>query len=326
MLGKDITDTFEAGAIIWDSIAPQEADSSHENLSVNKNHQSRNDIMSLRTHQNNGSLDPLTSTITSPVIAAHLSNPTSSYPSAAPTTSTRKSSLNSARSSLNSFLGLTKLTNGVAALPRLKNTPPLTPRALSNDDIEITKKPLHPTTKNPSEEIRDSNVRVGKSDITVSNAAAKPKNSAPVGPPRGKLWVKILEARGLRPSYDPYVVCVFEWNESIARSPKSGEADVDKDDGKGREDISGGTPVKRSVSDMGRSMAIPMKSRQSSTASLSDHKIFKNGRQLTDPKWEHEAVLYATPIKQWFLFGAKNLFQRCSRGAVRYRCFHLRSI
>lgn len=300
LLGKDGTDGFEAGAIdcglcenSGDSFALQSADSSNEHLSTNKGYQSGNDVMPLRTRPKTAGLDPLTNTMTSPVQAAHLSNPTSSYPTKSPTTATLKSPspLTSARSSLTSFLELTKLTKDVAALPRSKNTPPLTPRALSNDDIEITKKSSLSTTKTVPEEIRDSNLRIDKSNNLASSVSATAKSSAPVGPPRGKLWVKILEARGLRPSYDPYVVCVFEWNESIARRAKSEETDADKDDSKGKEDFLGAVPVKRSISDMGRSMAIPMKSRQSSTASLSDHKIFKSGRQLTDPKWEHEAVL-----------------------------------
>ncbi|CAL8577156.1 Serine/threonine-protein kinase, variant 3 [Xanthoria parietina] len=37
-------------------------------------------------------------------------------------------------------------------------------------------------------------------------------------------------------------------------------------------------------------MAIPMKSRQSSTTSLSDQTNFKAGRQVTDPRWDHEAM------------------------------------
>ena len=53
----------------------------------------------------------------------------------------------------------------------------------------------------------------------------------------------------------------------------------------------GGVPIQRSGSDMGRSIAIPMKSRQSSTTSLDDHKDFKNGR-VTNPRWDHVAVLY----------------------------------
>lgn len=106
--------------------------------------------------------------------------------------------------------------------------------------------------------------------------------------------MKVSEGRGLKPSYDPYVVCVFEWNESIARRAKSGETETGRDEGKNKEDFLGGVPMMRSVSDMGKSIAIPMKSRQSSATSLSDHKAFKNGRQLTDPKWQHEAALWVT--------------------------------
>jgi protein-serine/threonine kinase len=60
---------------------------------------------------------------------------------------------------------------------------------------------------------------------------------------------------------------------------------------KGGEQSMGGVPIQRSGSDMGRSIAVPMKSRQSSTTSLSDQKDFKNGRQVTDPRWDHVAVL-----------------------------------
>lgn len=304
LLEKDTTDTFEAGVIFWglhenseDNLPWREAGSCNGTLSENIKHQSGNEVIPLGTHIKKGGLDPLPNIITYPPLAAHFSNPISLYLSTTPAIDTCDSQLNSARSSLTLFLELIKLTKGVAALPRSKNTPPLTPRALSNDDIETTKKPSLPTANEPLVETRDISLRNDKSDIDVSSISAIPKTSAPVGPPRGKLWVKILEARGLRPSYDPYVVCVFEWNESIARRAKSGEMDVDKDDGKGKEDLLRGVPVKRIVSDMGRSMAIPMKSRQGSTASLSDYKTFKNGRQLTDPKWEHEAVLYAKPFK-----------------------------
>ena len=108
--------------------------------------------------------------------------------------------------------------------------------------------------------------------------------------------MKVTEARGLRPSYDPYAVCVFEWNESIARNEGEDGKDgveMERDPSRGREDSLGGVPVKRSASDMGRSMAIPMKSRQSSTTSLSDQKKFKNGNSLvTDARWDHETMLY----------------------------------
>lgn len=102
----------------------------------------------------------------------------------------------------------------------------------------------------------------------------------------------ISEARGLRPSYNPYAVCAFEWIESIARGPKQGDADAEPDIRSREQSLGSGIPIQRSGSDMGgRSMAIPMKSRQSSTTSLNDFKDFKNGRQVTDPKWDHTGVL-----------------------------------
>ena len=82
--------------------------------------------------------------------------------------------------------------------------------------------------------------------------------------------------------YNPYAVCACEEVESIAK-PR----DVDNIG----EQPMGGVPIQRSGSDMGRSIAIPMKSRQSSTTSLDDHKEFKNGRQVTNPRWDHVAVL-----------------------------------
>lgn len=113
-------------------------------------------------------------------------------------------------------------------------------------------------------------------------------NAAPVGPLKGKLLVKVIEARGLRPSQDPFVVYAFEWNESIAKVPKQAEG-IDKDEN--RDGLSGPLSIRRSASEMGRSMAIPMKSRQSSTTSVPDYKNLQNGRTLTDPSWDHEGIL-----------------------------------
>ena len=82
-------------------------------------------------------------------------------------------------------------------------------------------------------------------------------------------------------------MCVFEDIESIAK-PRDVEAGSAANIG-GLP--MGGVPIQRSGSDMGKSIAIPMKSRQSSTTSLDDHKDFKNGRQVTNPRWDHVAVL-----------------------------------
>jgi protein-serine/threonine kinase len=179
----------------------------------------------------------------------------------------------------------------VAAPPSDKNTPPLSPRALSNDGSDNTNADRLPSPSSPG-----SGSQGDKGVNFTVNPSAMPNPPAPVKPPRGKLKVRIPEARGIRPSYDPYAVCVFEWNESIARGVMVDHEDTEKD-GNMRKDIRlTGVSIKRSPSDMGRSMAIPMKSRQGSTTSLSDHKNFKTSRPLTDPKWEHEAELCAKTL------------------------------
>lgn len=181
-----------------------------------------------------------------------------------------------------------KLTYNVAASPREKNTPPHSPRALSNEGTENTNKVR---VGNPSSPVNSS--QDDKEIVTTATLSNLPNTSAPVKPPRGKLKVRIPEARGIRPSYYPYAVCVFEWNESIARGTTVEDGDTEKTGNRGKEYMLAGASAKPILSDMGRSMAIPMKSRQGSTTSLSDYKNFKAGRQLTEPKWDHEAELCA---------------------------------
>ena len=255
--------------------------------------QSATDVIPLRTRGHTPGLKSLSGIITdSPVHAAHLSNPTSARSSTTPSTPTSEFSQTSAITSLSSYLELAKLTENVASLPRQKSTPPLTPRALSNDDSDSGRKAPAPTsnpTQSPPDDALFSSTQQEAAKNESSTDLSSSQDPLPVGPPKGKLSIKISAARGLRPSYDPYVVCVFEWNEYISKGPKLEDSDMEKNDTKGREE---GLPIKRSGSDMGRSMAIPMKSRQSSTTSLSDQKNFKSGRQVTDPSWEHEATLY----------------------------------
>lgn len=244
-------------------------------------------------------LNPLSSITTSPTVhAAHILNPSSRYPSTTPTTPTSGDFAASALSSLSSHLENIKLTEDAALSSRVKSTPPQTPRALSNDATSSDLQSPAPSTKPALSNLSNSTTN----DSKVHSAAATGgtttpvmpnagSTSAPVGPPKGKLSVMISEARGLRPSYDPYVVCVFEWNEYISRGPKMEEVDMDREDALNKDDGIGGVAIRRSGSDMGRPVAIPMKSRQSSTASLSDQKDLRGVRQVTDPKWNHEAIL-----------------------------------
>ncbi|KAI9749091.1 MAG: hypothetical protein M4579_007007 [Chaenotheca gracillima] len=264
--------------------------------------------------------NPLTSIITaSNVHATHLSNPTApqQHPATTPTTPTESAHPSAAfghgSSSVagtSSYFELKRLTEGASASPSKKNTPPLTPRSSStevtnevtNADRQITSAPsaanrgpspseaaaaLAKAQKPQPPPVQDAPVAAVAHPMQRSQSR-QGANAATVGPPKGKLIVKISEARGLRPSYDPYVVCVFEWNEYISKGPKSKkELEQDVEDKSNQE--SGGIAIKRSGSDMGRPMAIPMKSRQSSNTSNSDPKEMR-GTAMTDPRWDHEAT------------------------------------
>jgi len=124
--------------------------------------------------------------------------------------------------------------------------------------------------------------------VTLTNTPS-PTNP-PVGPPKGKLIVKIQEARDLIPSKYPYVVCTFESNEFISKGPRRSFDGVDtqgsdksRKNGYGNSSSPGGP---------GRSIAIPMTSRQSSSTSLSEMQGPKvSNAGSTNPKWEHNAVL-----------------------------------
>ena len=233
-----------------------------------------------RRHTQSAFSNPLSNVMTNnSVHAAHLSNPTNSPSATVPTSPTADLPSASALSSLTSHLEMIKLTDGITG-STVKATPPITPRTLSNDGSDTAKREAsvgeHPVQR----------------DDSVSTAVLEGSRAGPpVPPPKGKLKVQILGARGLRPSYDPYAVCVFEWIESIAHGQTQDESALDFDM-RGRENSLGGLAIQRSGSDMGgRSMAIPMRSRQSSNTSLSDQKEFRHAREVTDLQWDHESVL-----------------------------------
>ena len=187
-------------------------------------------------------------------------------------------------SALSSCLDLVKLTRGVA-LPRKKNTPPHTPRANSsstNDVIPPSSLPRLSTSSNNQNGIaQHDDVKNTDSYIELP----------PTRKPKGKLLLHISHARGLKPSFDPYVVCFFELNEYITRGPKPTGEEVERSQSRPREALFGGVPIQRSGSDMGRPIAIPMKSRQGSSTSVSDHRNgAQHGQQVTAPHWDIEAT------------------------------------
>lgn len=209
------------------------------------------------------------------VPAAHISNPSSDVQSSQVLSPAHASPQVIAHDSRVSIEELEKLTVGATPVARKKNTPPLTPRALSREDKRGAKSPR-------------SNISAPTSDDGGSaQPSQRMSDPSPTILPRGKLTITIAEGRGLRPAFDPYCVCVFEYNEYISRGPRQDRMDIDSAPQSAAADPTS-VPIKRTDSDVGRAVAIPMKSRQSSTNGASDG----NGVQkVTDPHWNHEAIL-----------------------------------
>ncbi|KAF2236748.1 kinase-like protein [Viridothelium virens] len=212
---------------------------------------------------------PLTKVVKPTVHAHHISNPATCTNISPPVTPANKSSSRPPHSRRRSHSSPTqkskRLTEG-ACLPS-QNTPPQTPRALSNEDKSNQ---THPSQTHGGTPLAKSQSQDGSTAGSV------------IGSPKGKLSVMISEARALRPAVDPYVVCQFQWNEYISRGPK------------GEETLGNGLAKRllprRSEGDAGRPMAIPMKSRQSSNTSIIDSKDTKLDNRVADPKWDHEAI------------------------------------
>jgi protein-serine/threonine kinase len=226
-------------------------------------------------------MNPLSSVVTaSNVHAAHFSNPSESPDTAHNIPSHAR--LNSEFHESPSYDRLKKLTDDA---PRKKSSPATPTRALSNQTIKSD-------ASGGSDPANGQNGKTNTSEpalTPVQTSLTAP--GAPAPTPKGKLTVKIVEARGLRKSRDPYVVAVFQRNELVSKGPLPDEND-DNEDATSSPAL-GGIPISRSGSDSGRPMAIPMKSRQSSNTSLSDYRDFKikGRRSMTNPKWDTEAVL-----------------------------------
>ncbi|KAL4880060.1 kinase-like domain-containing protein [Aspergillus karnatakaensis] len=233
---------------------------------------------------------PVSSISDDPVLASHFSNPTLSHASEAlclaeaPLLDHEKPHVST------SSENLAKLTGNLSPSPQLKNTPPLTPRTMSDDDPQPNKKPpkstprsSNPTQPKPNDISDPADEITGKlNEVFPSSMDTSPQATGPpLASPNGKLFVNISEAKGLRPGFDPYVVCVFEWNECISKSVQDEEEESLKRQQKEREQLD---------LDAGRPMAIPMKSRQSSHNSALDGPDLRGQAPVTDPHWNHEAV------------------------------------
>ena len=169
--------------------------------------------------------------------------------------------------------GLKELTRAVT----FKSGPPTPTRALS-----AARPSASDVTGKPSNDGAEaSGTHTPRSTTSGAQAPA----------PKGKLTIKIIEARGLRRSRDPYVVVVFQRSELISGGPQPSDED---------DNLSvatpgiGGIPIQRQGSDSGRPMAILMRSRQSSNTSVTDYNTFRSRSarlSFTSPKWDAEAEL-----------------------------------
>lgn len=224
---------------------------------------------------------PVSSTNTKSVSAAHISNPSTSIQSPRPASPnvSDPSSPNKHKAPVSTEEEST-LTSSAAAASREKSTPPLSPRASSHEGRQEKRSPLSSTssTKQEVKSEPDEKSRIKSEGLPTATA-------------RGKLAVKIAEARNIRPCYDPYVVCVFEWNEYISEGPKHDAMDVDGEEKPRHRETLSSQPMRRTESDMGKPVAIPMRSRQSSRNGLSETHEDRPSMKINDPQWDHEAML-----------------------------------
>ncbi|EAW08094.1 serine/threonine protein kinase SCH9 [Aspergillus clavatus NRRL 1] len=240
---------------------------------------------------------PVSSISDDPVLASHFSNP--SLPPASDPLDLPEVPLLAHEKPLSmSSENLTKLTGNLSDASCPKNTPPLTPRAMSNEGSQTAEK-NPPVTSCPrsSEQSQSDDMATSADEIAGKLNEAFPsqldcseseqdqqqqQQSGPsLGPLKGKLYVKITEARGIRPGFDPYVVCVFEWNEVISKSAHDEEEASIERQQKEKE---------KSDREAGRPMAIPMKSRQSSNNSALEGHDPRGKSPVADPHWNHEAT------------------------------------
>jgi len=211
---------------------------------------------------------PLLNVVTAPPIpTAFISNPTSDSSSVNPAHSIIAQLSTSRRQSRSlSRRGSKRLTKGGSLPPGTQSTPPHTPRTRSQDGTA-------PAAITPLAISR-----------TIGPAPAT------TGPVLGKLTVEISEGRGFRPSYDPYIVCQFQWSEYISQGPINADVELRQKANLRQPNGLGGVAMRRTDSGS-RPRAIPMSSRQSSHTGRDATEDRSTGHEVTDPKWEHKTVL-----------------------------------
>ncbi|KAI1107591.1 kinase-like domain-containing protein [Jackrogersella minutella] len=268
----------ERGVKLSDASGDSDTAASGQSNRSSLNNKSGTDLSQLRVRRATLA-SPLTSIVTtSSVLASHLSIPSER---ASVTTPSSPSDTQPPAGDASNFLSQS------ASIDRLKK---LTEVGTKKSGPSTPTRTLSATHSSSQTEERSPSKLSG--DGTDTGGRQTPVSSASGGvqapPQRGKLTIKILEARGLRKSRDPYVVAVFQRSELISHGPRTFE---DEDESSPPPPM-GGVAIQRQGSDPGRAMAIPMRSRQSSSTSITDYNTFRNHprRSFTSPKWDAEAV------------------------------------
>ncbi|KAL1301691.1 hypothetical protein AAFC00_005905 [Neodothiora populina] len=165
-----------------------------------------------------------------------------------------------------------------------QNTPPHTPRALSQ----------HEPKKEEPVAAKEETAAPGAAPVEKvekTSRSSSGSNNPPVSATKGTLSVNIVQGRGLRPSTAPYVVCIYQLNEDISDGPESDAMDTRQDQApEQEEDLAKGVAMRRMGSDSGKPMNIPgLRSRQSSQTDIAKLRGTAE-HQVTEPVWNHEAV------------------------------------
>jgi serine/threonine protein kinase SCH9 len=217
----------------------------------------------------------LSNQLSKPIVSAHISNPSSDPSDAAAAVAAMAGSTSSDHSpsrALEQDMEKVALTEGAE---RHQNTPPHTPRSGSHESRR-----------------GDDGRHVPRAD--KSSRSSSGNEAATVGQVRGQLEVCVEEGRGLRPSVEPYVVCIFQLNEDISDGPKEDEMDTAADDEPAEENLIKGVAMKRLGSGQGTPMAIPgLRSRQTSQTNIADLRrgsLKPDHQETTDPVWKHTAT------------------------------------
>jgi hypothetical protein len=177
-----------------------------------------------------------------------------------------------------------KLTSGGASPPRSQSTPPQTPRTRSQEETSTKVKAPSAPTAPPAQIAQIAPTRPPLTSVASSSSTRHVfTEGATIGPVLGKLTVDITEGRGLRPSHDPYVVCEFQLSQFISEGPQSDGSKSRRPSGQNEPT---GISIRPAVGD-GRAMAIPMRSRQSSSTGRDS----RSQKEVTDPRWNHKALL-----------------------------------